>query len=234
MRMKSFLTRIPLLTFLFAPVFLLAQSDIHAEISQWFQEERFIVADQNDDALLDKSEMQAFQEEFCYYLVDRHYQLTDINHDGLLSFHEMLDRSKSEKVYRYNLERKALRGLSSQYPLLAQADARFLKRNPALVADLFSNFVWMAENHKLAEKLVGDSFWMSSHPEASLALHRNLRWMAANPAQAKSLYRDSRATQMLPELLSWRADHQAFIRKHPRLDDFYRQAFFPGGLGLGR
>ena len=212
-----------------------AQTDpIHEKINLWFQEERFLITDRNEDALLDAEEMKLFQEEFAYFLVPRHYELTDKNQDGFISFRELLDRSHSEKLYRYSLERKMLRNLALDHPLLAQADEKYLKKHPKLVAKLFGNFVWLSENRELAENLYTDRFWTNNHPEVLVSLHRNLRWMAANPADAKSLYRDRSATQYLPELLSWRADHKDFIRQHPRLDDFYRLAFYPGGLGAGR
>lgn len=212
-----------------------AQLDpIHQQINNWFQEERFLIADQNDDALLDQSEMERFENEFSYFLVDRHYELTDQNQDGFISFYELQDRSHSEKLYRYNTERKSLRELSMEHPLLSQADARYLKQNPELVAQLFGNFVWLSENRELAESIYTDRLWTGNHPEVMVALHRNLRWMAANPSDAEKLYRNRSATQYLPELLSWRADHKDFIRQHPRLDDFYRSAFYPGGLGVRR
>ncbi len=208
----------------------LAQRPIYEEINLWFQEERFIISDQNDDALLQRSEMELFASEFGYYLDSRHYQLTDRNQDGLLSFNEMLDRSQSEKIYRYAQEQRELRDLARQYPLLAQAKTKDLKKRPELVEKLFGNLYWLSEHGELAESLYDDKFWISRHPEVLMALHRNLRWMAANPTQAKQLYRDRAATQYLPELLSWRADHKDFIHRHPRLDDFYRRAFFPGGV----
>jgi hypothetical protein len=209
----------------------LAQSHpTHQDIDLWFQEERFIIADQNDDALLDQSEMKRFSSEFSYYLEPRHYQLTDKNQDGLLSFNEMLDRSHSEKIYRFSQEQRELRDLAHTYPLLAQADAKYLKARPELVRSLFGNLLWLSDHQKLVESLYGDRFWSSQNAEVLLVLHRNLRWMAANPNGAKALYRDRSATQYLPELLSWRADHKDFIHKHPRLDDFYRSAFFPGGI----
>ncbi len=215
-------------------VSLAQRSPIHEEIDLWFQEERFLITDLNDDALLERSEMKQFEEEFAYFLVPRHFELSDKNQDGFLSFYELLDRSKSEKLYRYNQERKALRQLGMQYPTLAQANAKFLKKNPSLVEELFGNFFWLADHGDIAEEVYSDKFWTNSHPEAMVVLHRNLRWMAANPSEAKDLYKDRAATQRLPELLGWRADHKDFIRQHPRLDDFYRMAFFPGGLGPGR
>ena len=203
---------------------------MHKEIDLWFQEERFIIADQNDDAHLDRGEMERFASEFGYYLEPRHYALTDKNNDGLLSFNEMLDRSNSEKIFRYTQEQRELRDLSHQYPLLAQANEKYLKARPELVERLFRNLLWLSEHQELAEDLYNDRFWTKQHPEVLIALHRNLRWMAANPNEAKDLYRDRSATQHLPELLSWRADHKDFIHKHPRLEDFYRMAFFPGGV----
>lgn len=204
------------------------------EISEWFLEERFIIADQNEDALLDRDELRLFAIEFAYYLEPRSFEATDKNRDGYLSYHEIKSRVQSEATYRYNQDRKDLRNLALTYPLLQQADIRYLKDNPALVTSLFGNLTWMYENADLAKKIYSDKLWLDAHPEALLSLHRNLRWMAANPATARNLYRERTSTQFLPELLAWRADHMEFIRKHPRMDQFYDFIFIPEGIRIER
>jgi hypothetical protein len=200
------------------------------EITDWYLEERFLIADQNDDAVLDQSEMKAFAGEFIYYLDDHHFSATDKNKDGYLSFNEINQKRKSEILYRYSQDRKQLVRLAKQYPFLNQADESYLKDNASLVARLFSNLTWMYEHAELAEEVYKDKMWLNKHPEVLISLHNNLRWMAANPTEAKDLYRDRNYTQNLPHLLGWRAHHKDFMRSHPLTDRFYELEFIPSGI----
>lgn len=210
------------------------ERQINEKIDNWFLEQRFILADKNDDALLDKKEMDNFGSEFVYFLNDRYYQLSDANQDGLLSFSEMFSRRKSEYLFRYNTERRQLRSLLQQYPILPRADLAFLKRNPQLVVQLFENLVWMYEEEEMVEKLLKDGNWMQKNPRVMLALHKNLRWMAANPNRAKRLYQNRTYTQELPQLVGWRANHKKFIRNNALLDKFYEISFIPEGIRVQR
>ncbi|MEL6673754.1 MAG: EF-hand domain-containing protein [Bacteroidota bacterium] len=203
-------------------------------ISRWFLEERFIIADQNEDALLSRQEMQAYSNEFVYFLSSRVYNLTDLNQDGYLSFNEMFSRRKSENLYRYNMERRQLRSIARDYPFLPQADVRYLKKQPELVSMLFGNVIWMYEHVTLAEAVFKDKGWMDRHPQVKLALHQNLRWMAANPMEARTLYRDRQITNQLPHLLSWRADHKTFLRQYPKLNRFYELDYIPANARRAR
>ncbi|MEM7654508.1 MAG: EF-hand domain-containing protein [Bacteroidota bacterium] len=235
MQISSFFRFSPLLLSVFLFNSLAAQNQVATqEVSLWFLEERFLLTDQNDDALLARSELESFSDEFCYYLEGRNFELADINQDGLLSFNEMLKRVKSENIYQYQLNSKELRALAREYPLLAQADAAYLRKNPKLVETLFGNLVWMYENGDLAKKIYRDKAWLETHPTVSLALHKNLRWMASNPREAKSLYRNREVAMYMPELLSWRSDHQAFIRKNPKLDELYPLGYFQTGIQINR
>ena len=100
-----------------------AQIDpICEEITTWFQEERFLITDQNDDALLSRAEMERFENEFSYFLDSRHFSIADLNQDGVLSFNEIHAKRNAEKVYRYRQDRRKLRELSRTYPTLAQAN----------------------------------------------------------------------------------------------------------------
>ncbi|MEZ4777004.1 MAG: EF-hand domain-containing protein [Bacteroidia bacterium] len=230
----SFLSHIlslPVLV-LFANLLSAQSPQLSSDISNWYLEERFIIADQNDDALLSKAEIKVFADEFCYYLADRYFELADRNQDGFLSFNEISLRKKSEYLFRTNLERKNLRSLTESYPLLAQADENYLKSNPELVRSLFTNLVWLCENAELAAQIVNDRAWNARNPEVMISLHRNLRWMVANPDKAKDLYRDRLATQQLPELLSWRADHKDFIRRYALPDRFYELEFIPASVRM--
>ena len=202
-----------------------AQSNANQEISEWYLEERFLSTDQNDDALLDESELYQFEEEFTYYLNGSNYDLTDKNKDGYLSYNEIKSRTRSEFIYRVNIERKTLRNIAREYPLLAQVNAKYLRKNPDLVERLFSNFTWLSEHSRLAETIYKDRSWTTQHPDVLIALHKNLRWMAANPSEARNIYRNRTTTQSLPELLGWRSSHKEFIRTHPTFTQFYELRF---------
>ncbi len=202
--------------------------------SKWFQEERFLMADRNDDARLDRTELAAFPEEFVYFLDPRQLSWADQNRDGVLHFSEMMDARQSELNFRFQQERRAYQELVRSYPLLPQADTRYLKDHPELVTMLFGNLIWMLENAELARSVYEDPVWAARHPESMMALHRNLRWMAANPAKAKDLYRDRQVTQSLPELLAWRADHQDLIRRHPGPSQLTQLDFIHAGIRIRR
>jgi hypothetical protein len=204
------------------------------EISVWFLEERFIITDSNHDALLAREEMQALPEEFCYYLADENFTASDRNVDGMLSFNEIQARVKTEFLFRYNRDRRQLRQLAMEYPLMAQGEAAYYRQHPQLVEALFGNFVWLCEHTELAARLYEDGFWTAAHPEVLVALHRNLRWMTSNPLEAKKIYAERNATRRVPELVAWRADHQDFMRRHPELESFYRLDFLPGEVRLDR
>lgn len=200
------------------------------EITIWYQEERFILADKNDDALLDKSEVEQFKSEFAYFLEPRNYEVSDKNQDGFLSFQEVVNRTKSETIYSYQQERKEILRLAREYPLIFQADVKYLKNNPELTGQLFRNFVWMYEHSDLVRDICKDKGWMTKNPKVTLTLHKNLRWMASNPTLAKSLYKNRDLTHKLPHLLGWRANHLEFIRRHPVADKFYEMEFIPEGV----
>jgi len=199
---------------------------ISNRLNTWYLEERFLIADRNDDALLSKSELLRFADEFSFYLVDHHFITTDENRDGQLSFNEIINRVKSEMAYRKSMDNKELNQLARSYPNLLHADLTFMKQNPRLVEALFSNLIWMYDHKQLVDQLLSDGNWIESHPEVLLALQRNLRWMVANPIDAEKIYRNRNTTQQLPELLGWRADHRNFIRNNRLIDKFYELNLF--------
>jgi hypothetical protein len=108
-----------------------------------------------------------------------------------------------------------------------------LKENPELVVRLFSNFTWMLEHQQLAAEVYSDRTWSARNADVLVALHKNLRWMASNPIEARDLYRDRNTTQRLPQFLSWRADHQEFMRRFPRLENIDQIDFVPGDIVVG-
>ncbi|MEM6265092.1 MAG: hypothetical protein AAGI38_21470 [Bacteroidota bacterium] len=203
------------------------QIPVEEELTKWFYEERFIIADQNMDALLDKQELVSFQEEFVYYLQGRNYELTDRNKDGRLSFREMYARRVSEANFRYKMENRRIIELKARYPQLKTQPVDFLRTSPAIAAELFRNFVWLYSNEETAKALYTEKTWTSKHPDVLVALQRNLRWMVSRPAEARNIYANRQATRALPQLLSWRADHKVFMRKYPTLNPIYGLGFFP-------
>lgn len=224
-----------LLLFSFSHFTSSAQNDDFSRVaSDWFQEERFLMADQNDDARLNAAELQAFEDEFVFFLDARQYDWTDRNNDGLLSFTEIKSVEESEINYRFQAERREIQVLTRSYPLLAQADKQYLKSNPALVASLFGNFKWLMEHEALAQDLLSDQLWISQNPEVVVTLHKNLRWMVANPESAKKIYRDRRVTQQLPQFLAWRADHQDLIRRYSPAGTIYTLDFIHSGIRTRR
>jgi len=196
-----------------------------SRLSSWYLEERFLIADRDDDALLNKRELLRFSDEFAYYLVDHHYQATDANRDGLLSFNEINQRVRSEMAYRKSMEMRELGQLVRRYPELPNADLHYLMQNPGLVKVLFGNLVWMYHNETTVETLISQQDWVERYPDVILVLQKNLRWMVSNPVDAEKIYGYRVATQQLPELLGWRADHKNFLRKYRFLDKFYELGF---------
>ncbi len=204
-----------------------AQFDAESSrLNSWYLEERFLIADRNDDALLNQRELLRFADEFAYYLVEHHFNATDINQDGSLSFHEINGRVKSEMAYRKSMEMRELGQLTNRYPELPNADISYLMANPELVKVLFSNLVWMYHNEEIVETLIRESNWVEKNPIVLIELQQNLRWMVANPMEAERVYKYRIVTQQLPELLGWRSDHRNFLRNNRFLDKFYELGFF--------
>jgi hypothetical protein len=195
--------------------------DLSDKVGIWFLEERFIIADLNDDALLEKAELQTFPTEFAYYLQDRNYDHADRNRDGFLSFNEINHLLPSELAYRNSVEKREIRSLEADFSLLNSPSLQYLMDRPELVVRLFGNCTWLFENPALAESLYRNHFWTSEHPEVLVSLHKNLLWMASNPLDAKQLYENRSTTRQLPELLGWRADHVDFMRRYPKLLERY-------------
>lgn len=208
-----------------------AQSDgFDQAVAEWYQEERFLLADRNEDALLDRSELEPLQVEFGYFLTGDNYRLSDLNKDSKLSFNEIRQRAYSEMMYRYRQDQNALRQLSQEHPILAQVDLAYLKDHPGLVEQLFGNYLWLYQNEDLADRLMADKIWLARYPQALMAMHQNLRWMAAHPKNARALYGDRELSRQLPQLQGWRSAHLGFIPKYPRLEQAYDGGFLPKGV----
>ena len=196
------------------------------EIRDWYLEERFLITDSNDDALLDRTELAKFSDEFSYYLVEEHFNASDYNNDRHLSFNEIRNRVHSEMMYRTSTERRALRKLQQTYSIPSKPSINFYMQRPSLVASLFGNLTWMQENPKMVQDILSKGEWIQNHEEVSIVLQKNLRWMVSHPTEAEKLYNQRSTTELLPELLSWRADHKIFIRQNHMLDRAYLVDFF--------
>jgi hypothetical protein len=202
------------------------QNNHHDAITTWFLEERFLIADQNEDALLSTAELRQYECEFSYYLIEQHFKICDSNTDGHLSYNEILRRVRSEFVYRTSMDQKNARAAMADYPGVTSIDAKFLRHHPEVTRKLFANYYWLQMNPDIAADLYKDPLWAVTNREAIVALHKNLRWMTANPTHAKMLYGYSGATGSLPEFMGWRNDHKELMRKYPNVDRLDGQTFF--------
>ncbi len=226
------------LTLILSGLFLVAvvtptfSQTMQQKVSNWYWQERFVVADANEDALLEKAELSKFASEFSYYLDTKNFQLSDENHDGFLSYQEMLTRKDAEANYRTTMESRQIRALEAANAGLAAADVQFLKNNSVLTASLFSNFTWLIQHAELAEKIYSDKLWIATHTSVGNALHHNLCWMASNPKSAKGMYEAQKVAS--PELLGWRSDHLKFIRQNPALAAYYQLEGFKAGIKVGK
>lgn len=196
------------------------------EIKDWYLEERFLITDSNDDALLDRTELAKFSDEFSYYLVEEHFTASDYNKDRHLSFNEIRNRVHSEMMYRASTERRELRKLKQSYSIPAKPNRNFYMQRPNLVANLFGNLTWMQENPEMVRDILSHGQWIQDHDAVTIVLQKNLRWMVSHPKEAEKLYNIRSTTELLPELLSWRADHKNFIRQNQMLNKAYLVDFF--------
>lgn len=219
----SFLIALSLLQFLQASSQNLTNS---REIRDWYLEERFLITDSNDDALLDRTELAKFSDEFSYYLIEEHFRASDYNKDRHLSFNEIRNRVHSEMMYRTSAERRELRTLKQSYTIPTKPSIEFYLQRPILVADLFGNLTWMQENSDLVKNILDRTQWMEAHDEVNIVLQKNLRWMVSHPGQAEQLYNNRSTSKLLPELLGWRADHKIFIRQNQMINKDYLVDFF--------
>lgn len=199
----------------------LFSQSLQEKVSTWYWEERFAVADVNEDALLEKSELSKFNSEFSFYLDSKNFASTDENNDGFLSFAEMVGKKNAEIGFRSTMENRQIRNLTATYPDLANPTIDLLKKNPDLTTILLSNFTWMSQNLALVEAIYTDKAWMAAHTKANDALQRNLCWMASCPKSAKYLYGQAKNGASSPELLGWKSDHLKFLRQNSLSEDFY-------------
>ncbi len=191
------------------------------EIREWYLEERFLITDSNDDALLDKTELAKFSDEFGYYLLEDHFNASDANKDSYLSYKEIRNRVHSEMMYRASAERRELRRLQQSFRFPRNPSIDFFMQRPELVKDLFGNLTWMNANSSTVSSLLSKESWVQQNADVMVVLQRNLRWMVSYPKEAEKLYNNRTATELLPELLGWRADHRNFIRQNQIIDQAY-------------
>lgn len=223
--MKQFFLTFALLLTSFVSLF--AQQNINQVLTDWYLEERFILVDQDRDALLDQDEIGQFPQEFGYYMDPRNFLLSDTDGDGKLSYRETKSRVVVEFNFRYAKEVASLGRLFDQNPTLKLADASYLKANPELTTSLLGNLYWMNNNPVLARSVYSDQNWMQSHTNALASLQRNLCWLVTHPADAKSMYKQLKLSRQAPEMMSWRAAHKHFLRRYNELPDDIILSFLP-------
>lgn len=199
-----------------------AQNDSQNALTTWFLEARFMLADQDRDALLDPEELSRFPEEFGYFLDDLYFTLSDENADGKLSFRETQSRLKVAAAYRHATEANAVASLQQRFPELVKPQIAYVKSQPALAQALFSNLHWLNKHPQIATALLHDTEWLQSQPKVVASLQRNLCWLASHPEDAKHVYKHLRLGRQGRMLVSWRAAHQSYLRKHtaPTADVF--------------
>ena len=207
--------------------YLSAQQELNQVLSDWYLEERFILVDKDKDALLDRDEIQQFEQEFAYYLEPRNYILSDTDGDGKLSYRETRSRVVVEFNYRYAREVEALKKAYTDTPALREADAVWLKSHPALAASLFGNLYWMNKHSELAREVYQDKAWMQTHSNVLASLQRNICWLVTHPADAKQLYKDLKISRKAPEMMSWRAAHKNLLRRYNELPEDIVLSFLP-------
>ena len=189
--------------------------------SNWYWRERFVAADVNENAFLEKAELAKFPLEFAYYLDSRNFSTTDENRDGELSFNEMSAKESAEIAYRTTMENRQVRSLETAYPQLAKNPLVFLKSNPSVAATLFGNLTWMMNHANVVSEICKDTKWLNEQPNVAYAINHNLCWMASNPGSAKYLYENMKESFASPELLGWRSEHIKFLRQNTALNNFY-------------
>ncbi|MEZ4684757.1 MAG: hypothetical protein R3B47_01395 [Bacteroidia bacterium] len=204
-----------------------AQQQLNQILSDWYLEERFILVDKDKDALLDRGELQQFNQEFAYYLEPRNFLLSDTDGDGKLSYREMRTRVVVEFNYRYAREVEALTKAYAEAPGLRAADAAWLKSHPAITASLFGNLYWMNNHSELAREVYQDKEWMQEQSNVLASLQRNICWLVTHPADAKQLYKDLKISQKAPEMMSWRAAHKNLLRRYNELPEDIVLSFLP-------
>lgn len=192
--------------------------NLDEKVSSFYWQERFSVADENEDGTLEKAEMAKFPSEFAYYLDVRNFQAADDNQDGALTFNEMRTRRTSEANYRTAMENRQLASLLTAYPEFAKADLTVLKKYPEITTKLLSNYVWMKANSALVFALSKELSWLAAHSDAAMALNKNLLWMVSNPKSAKLVYESAKKLNA-PEVLGWRAEHMRFMQQNPAVTD---------------
>ena len=206
---------------------LLAQKNINQVLTDWYLEERFILADQDKDALLDVDELNQFPQEFGYYLDARNFLLSDSDGDGKLSFRETKTRVIVEFNFRFAKEIAALNALRKSGIELGKLNASELKNNPALASRLLGNLYWMNNNAALAKAVYQDKTWMLNNGDVLASLQRNLCWLVTHPADAKSLYKPLNLRHQARELMSWRSAHKQLLRTYNELPNDIVLSFLP-------
>ncbi|MEM6342828.1 MAG: hypothetical protein AAF927_03075 [Bacteroidota bacterium] len=166
-----------------------AQQARHAPwLDLWFLQARFSESDKNKDQQLSYSEMEAFPEEWAYFLIDEFFSEADLNQDGFLNEAETWRRLGSAHQYRVKLDASLVSDLREKYPFFDDAKLVYFKRHPKLTAELFKNLSWLRIHPDIPYKLLSNASWWAENPEVTQALHANLTGLAEHPSIALRFY----------------------------------------------
>ncbi len=166
-----------------------AQQARHAPwLDLWFLQARFSESDKNKDQQLSYAEMEAFPEEWAYFLIDEFFVEADLNQDGFLNETETWRRLGTAHQYRVKLDAALVSDLRDKYPFFDDAKLVYFKRHPELTAELFKNLSWLRIHPEIPYKLLANSSWWNENPEVLQALHANLTGLAEHPSIALRFY----------------------------------------------
>ncbi|MEL6651905.1 MAG: hypothetical protein AAFQ87_13975, partial [Bacteroidota bacterium] len=208
--------------------FLSAQQARHAAwLDLWFLQARFSESDKNKDKQLSYSEMEAFPDEWAYFLIDEFFTEADLNQDGFLSETETWRRLGSAHEYRVKLDAALVAELREQYPYFDDAKLVYFKRHPELTSELFSNLSWLRLHPDIAYKLLANSSWWRDNPEVIQALGTNLTGLAEQPAIALRFFELPTLNRFLGPDQGFRAGYKLqFIDRKREQSYHYRISFY--------
>ena len=194
-----------------------AQNPQHKELSSWYLQQVFSLADANKDHLLSAKEIKQMGKLLAYYMDETNFQRTDTDKDGMLNQSELNYRMGQAIVHNLEKDEKELKKLEHEYPYFSDAKIKYLKRHPELTAKLMENLVWSRTHPDLVNKIISDRSWISQNPKVGKALNRNLIWLTENPETSEKFYRMREAKMHNGYLKTWRSVHKEYMDKHPEI-----------------
>lgn len=192
------------------PTVLLSQDNL----SNWYVQEVFLLADLNQDKYLSEIEILALRENFAYYQNPENFDLADKNKDNYLDYQEFRYRFGQALVHRQEIDGKELKILSENYPYFENAAYKYLKRHPELTEKLMNNLLWTREHPDLMKQIISDRSWLSKEPSITESLSSNLIWLTENPNLARKFYQIKKGNAISDIWRSWGITHSNFMEDH--------------------